>query len=296
MSRWKAFSSCNIHGYNFDSTCDIYNDIIQVIDILQNELLEREHKLELQKIKKQSGLYIDNLISKVNYNNNYLKNHIVLFTDNANTFNNFHKTYLARFLVKTKLFHGQINYDIKLEESKNSIDCKLSDVKSIILEEDEENEIRNLINITDNSGKDVPVDTKNNIINELNCMISGISDSTSNSNSNSISNSNSNSNIDINNSSNIDTNSNISYSPVSDLIIDNSSSYFSVSPEKLERDNTVSDISIPIQESEVSIKNEIIVKLEKDIDKIIDNENKEDNNQEDNNNELKCNYINCILM
>ena len=81
----------NIHGYDFDSTCDIYNDIIQIIDILQNELLEREHKLVLQKIKRQSGLYIDNLISNVNYNNNYIKNKIVLFNDNANIFNSFKK-------------------------------------------------------------------------------------------------------------------------------------------------------------------------------------------------------------
>lgn len=171
----------NIQDYDFTSTIEIYNDIIQIIDILQNELLEREHKLEMQKIKQKSGLYIDTLISKVNYNNNYLRNTIELFNENAQTFNNFHKKYLTRFLLKTKLFYGQINNDIKLEESKIGIDYKLEDNQSIILEEDEENEIRSLINITDNSGKDIQVDTKNNIINELNSMISGVSDSNSNS-------------------------------------------------------------------------------------------------------------------
>ena len=288
----------NIHGYDFDSTCDIYNDIIQIIDILQNELLEREHKLVLQKIKRQSGLYIDNLISNVNYNNNYIKNNIVLFNDNANIFNSFHKTYLTRFLVKTKLFHGQINYDIKLEESKNTIDCELTHGQSIILEEDEENEIRNLIDVTDNSNKDLHIDTKSNIINELNCMISGVSDSTSNSNSNS--------------------NSNISHSPVS--------------PEKIEMYKTVTRISSPMSEPELepepepevefTMKNEII-RLEKNIDKIIANEKKEEDNENiltaynssiidssqkkqlykynnnndlDNNNQLKCHNINCILM
>jgi len=217
----------NIQDYDFGSTTEINNDIIQIIDILQNELLEREHKLEMQKIKQKSGLYIDTLISKVNYNNNYLRNHIELFNENAQTFNNFHKKYLTRFLLKTKLFYRQINNDIKLEESKNSIDYKLDDNQSIILEEDEENEIRSLINATDNSGKDIHIDSKNNMINELNSMISGVSDSTSNS-----------------------------------------------SPEKLERDNTVSGISTPISEAEVTNKNEVI-KLEKDIDKIMEDDNEE---------------------
>lgn len=217
----------NVQDYDFVTTSEIYNDIIQIIDILQNELLEREHKLEMQKIKQQSGLYIDTLISKVNYNNNYLRNHIELFNENTETFNNFHKKYLTRFLLKTKLFYGQINNDIKLEESKNCIDYKLEDNQSIILEEDEENEIRSLINATDNSGKDIHIDTKNNVINELNSMISGVSDSTSNS-----------------------------------------------SPEKITRDNTVSGISTPISEAEVTNRNEVI-KLEKDIDKIMEDDNEE---------------------
>lgn len=217
----------NIEDYDFDSTSEIYNDIIQIIDILQDELLEREHKLEMQKIKQQSGLYIDNLISKVNYNNNYLRNHIELFNKNTLTFNNFHKKYLTRFLLKTKLFYGQIRNDIKLEESKNCIDYKLEDNKSIILEKDEENEIRSLINTTDNLGKDIYIDTKNNIINELNSMISGVSDSMSNS-----------------------------------------------SLEKITRDNSISNISTPIIEAEVTNRN-VIVKLEKEIDKIMNEESRE---------------------
>ena len=197
----------------------------------------------MQKIKQKSGLYIDTLISKVNYNNNYLRNHIELFNENAQTFNNFHKKYLTRFLLKTKLFYGQINNDIKLEESKNSIDYKLEDNQSIILEEDEENEIRNLINTTDNSGKDIHVDTKNNVINELNSIISGLSDSTSNS-----------------------------------------------SPEKLERDSIVSGISTPISEPEVRNKNEII-KLEKDIDKIMEDENDEPRENDIHRIEMKQNLL-----
>ena len=141
------------------------------------------------------------------------------------------------------MFYGQINNDIKLEESKNGIDYKLEDGHSIILEEDEENEIRNLINLTDNSGRDVQLDTKNNVMHELNFMISGLSDSTSNS-----------------------TNTNSSPSPA-----------------KLERDKTISGISTPISEPELRNKNQI-EKLEKEIDKILEDENDNDDNDYNNNN------------
>lgn len=173
---YEVFKDLNhIQDYDFNNTSEIFNDIIQVIDILHNELLEREHKLDLQKIKQQSGLNIDTLISKVKYNNKYLNNHIILFNENIEIFNNFHKKYLIRFLLKTKLFYGQINIDIKLEESKNSIDYKLEEQEeNIILEGNEEDEIRNLLNNTNDN------DTNNNIMNELNCMISSISDTSSN--------------------------------------------------------------------------------------------------------------------
>tara|TARA_Y100001980_G_C14534788_1_gene311229 strand:- start:324 stop:1649 length:1326 start_codon:yes stop_codon:yes gene_type:complete len=178
---YKVYKDLNsLQDYEFSSTTEIYNDIVQIIDILHTELTEREHKLAMQKIKQDSGLNIHTLTSKVNYNNNYLKNHIILFTDNIETFNSFHKRYLIRFLLKTKLFYGQINTDIKLEESRNSLDYKLEDNEneSIILQEDEELEIRNsILNTEDISGKSIQIDTKNNMQNELNSMINGISSS-----------------------------------------------------------------------------------------------------------------------
>ena len=178
---YKVYKDLNsVQNYEFTNTTEIYNDIVQIIDLLQTELTEREHKLAMQKIKRDSGLNIHTLTSKVEYNNNYLKNHITLFTENIETFNSFHKKYLIRFLLKTKLFYGQINNDIKLEESKNSLDYKLEESESIILEEDEEVEIRNLIQKTEDiSGKNMQTDTRNNMVNELNSMILGVSDSAS---------------------------------------------------------------------------------------------------------------------
>jgi hypothetical protein len=52
-------------SFDFDITIEIYNDIIQGCDILNNELISRQHNLILQKKKRDSGLNIDNLINSI---------------------------------------------------------------------------------------------------------------------------------------------------------------------------------------------------------------------------------------
>ena len=165
--------------YDFNYTIEIYNDIIQILDILHNELMSREHKLNMQKIKQKSGLNIDNLINNVNYNNNFLKNHIILFNEYLIIYNNFHTKYLTRFSLKTKLFYGQICSDIRIEEAKTSIDCHIND-GAVNLDENEEKDIRNLISDDTTLNDKIQLDTKKNIKNELDCMISNISESASN--------------------------------------------------------------------------------------------------------------------
>jgi hypothetical protein len=160
--------------YDFNYTIEIHNDIIQIIDILNNELISREHKLSTQKIKQRSGLNIDNLVNNVNYNNNSLKNQITLFSEYLEVYNNFHTKYLTRFTLKTKLFYGQINNDIKIEESKSSIDYSIGE-NEIILEENEEQLIRHYIPDDDNLNKKIQINTKASMKNELDSMISGVS-------------------------------------------------------------------------------------------------------------------------
>lgn len=289
----------NLQDYEFSSTTEIYNDIVQIIDILHTELTEREHKLAMQKIKQESGLNIHTLTSKVNYNNNYLKNHIILFSDNIETFNSFHKRYLIRFLLKTKLFYGQINTDIKIEESRNSLDYKLEDNEneSIILQEDEEIEIRNSIkNTEDISGKSIQIDTKNNMQNELNSMINGISSSSDTNSFNSprknghyspsdnLSLSDSNSDpclekID----ENIDENTAIIY--IQNKIRCNNAKKIT-NNKRIERDeiNAATKIQNKFRENKISkdnnnLKKENIIRLDKEIDQIIEKEENEEKTQ-----------------
>lgn len=285
----------NLQDYEFSSTTEIYNDIVQIIDILHTELTEREHKLAMQKIKQESGLNIHTLTSKVNYNNNYLKNHIILFSDNIETFNSFHKRYLIRFLLKTKLFYGQINTDIKIEESRNSLDYKLEDNEneSIILQEDEEIEIRNSIkNTEDISGKSIQIDTKNNMQNELNSMINGISSSSDTNSFNSprknghyspsdnlsLSDSNSDPCLE-----KIDENTAIIY--IQNKIRCNNAKKIT-NNKRIERDeiNAATKIQNKFRENKISkdnnnLKKENIIRLDKEIDQIIEKEENEEKTQ-----------------
>ena len=104
--------------YNFEETSEIHKDIVLIIEGLRDDLLIRETNLKIEDKKRKSGLNIDNLINSYNFNNNKLKQQIELFVDYVKVFHKFHIKYLNRFNLKAKLFFGQINSDIKLENNK----------------------------------------------------------------------------------------------------------------------------------------------------------------------------------
>ena len=136
--------------YDFNMSIEIYNTIIQILNILNTEYMSREHKLSLETNIKKSGLNIDNLINSLQYNNNTMKNNIHLYHEYLIIFNDFHSKYLTRFSLRTKLLYGQINNDIHLEESKTNINCSLND-ENVVLENEEENNIRNCIESCSNN-------------------------------------------------------------------------------------------------------------------------------------------------
>lgn len=163
--------------YDFETIIEIYNTIIQILDILNNEYMSRQHKLDMENNRKKTGLNIDNLVNSLQFNNENMKNNINLYIQYLCIFNNFHQKYLTRFSLRTKLFYGQINNDIHLEESKNNVNYSLEE-DSIILENDEENNIRNYIDSCNN--KDEKLDNQKE---ELNNIISGINITPQSSNS-----------------------------------------------------------------------------------------------------------------
>lgn len=154
--------------YDFETIIDIYNTIIQILDVLNNEYLTREHKLNMENNRKKTGLNIDNLVNSLEFNNNNMKNNINLYVQNLLIFNSFHSKYLTRFSLRAKLFYGQINNDIKLGESKSDLNHKITE-DDISLEIEEEESIRNFIGSCSNRKEFLDSQTK-----ELNKIISGI--------------------------------------------------------------------------------------------------------------------------
>ena len=122
--------------YDFNNTEEIYKDIIQVIETLLNELLIREQELKVDDKKRKIGLNIDNLINSYHYNNILLKEQILLFIQYVKVFHKFHIKYMHRFNLKTKLFYGQINADIKLEK-KGEINIDNLDISNSNLESED---------------------------------------------------------------------------------------------------------------------------------------------------------------
>jgi hypothetical protein len=171
--------------YAFENTIAIQEIILQILNILNDEYLLREDKLAIENDRKKTGLNIDTLINSVNYNNNDMKNNIDLFTEYLNIFNNFHAKYLTRFSLRAKLFYGQVNSDIHLEENKlnmvyisNNID-KLDKSRkfgdNINIDFGEESSIRSCINHKTSIESDLSSDnTIEGEINELEIMIQGI--------------------------------------------------------------------------------------------------------------------------
>ena len=153
--------------YDFEISIDIFNTIIQVLDTLNNEYLSREHKFNMENNRKKTGINIDNLVNSLKYNNNNMKNNMDLFIDNLLIFNNFHNKYLTRFSLRTKLLYGQIDADIRLEESRTNVNFTISG-ENICLENDEEKDIRNYIN-SSNINRLIEDQTA-----ELNSILSGI--------------------------------------------------------------------------------------------------------------------------
>ena len=193
--------------YDFETIIEIYNTIIQIIDILNNEYMAREHKFNMENNRKKTGLNIDNLVNSLHYNNQNMKNTINLFIQYLIIFNGFHTKYLTRFSLRTKLLYGQINNDIHLEESKNNIDYSDNN-DNISLENDEEFKMRDLIfscsNIQEQSLQKVELD---NIISGIN--ISPQISYSSNSPTNNISDACNNSINENNNINNVNNNTNV---------------------------------------------------------------------------------------
>jgi len=103
--------------YKFETLMDVHENILKMITILVSELNNKENELTIHKSKQHIGLNIDNFVTTFNFNNNVMKERIIMFITYIEFFHKLHTKYLKRFSNKIQLIYTDINNDIKFDES-----------------------------------------------------------------------------------------------------------------------------------------------------------------------------------
>ena len=103
--------------YKFETLMEIHENILKMLTILVSELNNKENELTIHKSKQHIGLNIDNFVTTFNYNNNVMRERIIMFITYIEFFHNLHTKYLKRFSKKIQLIYTDISNDIKFDES-----------------------------------------------------------------------------------------------------------------------------------------------------------------------------------
>lgn len=153
-------------NYEFNTTQELFQTILQLIVDLGDYLTNKKHKLNEDNKHYKKGLYIDNMINTINYSNAILIERINMFICFMEAFNKHHTTYFTRLLNKSKHMIDIINEDIHIQtqtpelsppltpiiEEAESEPVKECIIKECIIKEDviqdiKENEHTNVNNI-----------------------------------------------------------------------------------------------------------------------------------------------------
>lgn len=103
--------------YNFETTLDIHETILNLLGILMSILNNKENELMIHKTKQNIGLNIDNFITSFNFNINVMREKIMMFITYIEFFHKMHSKYLKRFSNKIQLMYTHISNDIKFDDS-----------------------------------------------------------------------------------------------------------------------------------------------------------------------------------
>ena len=103
--------------YKFEVIQEIHENILNLLSIIISVFTYKEKELTIHKKKQSIGLNIDNYISTFSYNNNILREKIMMFTAYIDFFHKMHIKYLKRVSNKIQLMYTHISNDIKFEDS-----------------------------------------------------------------------------------------------------------------------------------------------------------------------------------
>ena len=103
--------------YTFDIITELFQDIVNFIQLLNEHSKKLELDLNGYKVKGKIGLNINNFVHTYEYKNVMLREEINLYLNYMNFFMALHTKYLGRFITKLKIMHGQITHDIKFDDN-----------------------------------------------------------------------------------------------------------------------------------------------------------------------------------
>uniref|UniRef100_A0A6C0DKK9 Uncharacterized protein n=1 Tax=viral metagenome TaxID=1070528 RepID=A0A6C0DKK9_9ZZZZ len=103
--------------YKFETTIEIHDNIILLLNSIVGIINNRENELSLHKSKQLIGLNIDNFVNSFNFEITIMKEKINLFLSYMDFFHKLHNKYLKRFSNKIQLMFNHINSDIQFDEN-----------------------------------------------------------------------------------------------------------------------------------------------------------------------------------
>lgn len=103
--------------YNFETTTEIHENILIIVNSIISNLNARENELNIHKGKQALGLNIDNFITTYNFELTVIKEKISMFLTYIEFFHKLHTKHLKRFSNKIQLMYTHINTDIRFDET-----------------------------------------------------------------------------------------------------------------------------------------------------------------------------------
>lgn len=103
--------------YDFEHIQNVYSSITELLHNMNTYLISKETELVSYTNKKETGLYLDNFVATVGYNNTLVNEQIQLYVHYIDFFHKINTLYLARILEKLKLTREQLNHDIQFDDN-----------------------------------------------------------------------------------------------------------------------------------------------------------------------------------
>merc|ERR1712093_290556 len=93
--------------YNNDDVITLHNDILQIINLMYKDYLQKE--LKTIEYNDEKGLSVDNFIQTLNYDNTTFKGKITLYVNYLQFYHKLQHNHLNNLLVRTNTFINEIN-------------------------------------------------------------------------------------------------------------------------------------------------------------------------------------------